>query len=300
MKDILISSMTGFGKGDSVCASTGLRFSVEIAAVNRKQLEIRPSLSRELAGYEPLLRKLISDKISRGAISVRAEVAFDENTPATAVKINQVLFESLVINCRELQRRFSLSGNLELRDLLLVPGVIETALPDIHQPEMEKAFSSAVNKSLDALLVMRHAEGRTLQQDLSARLNALQKIIDEIEPEVAGMPAIFKEKLRERLSAANLDLPADDERLVREMIIYADRADVTEEIIRLRSHFEQFEKFLSGSESSPGRSLDFLVQEIIREITTLGNKSSGCRISPLIVSFKTELEKIREQIQNIE
>jgi uncharacterized protein (TIGR00255 family) len=300
MKTSFISSMTGFGKGSAVCSANGLRFTVEIAAVNRKQLEVRASLSRELAGYEPLLRKLVSDKISRGSINVRAEVVCDENIPAATVKINHALIETLVTSCRGLQEKFSLSGSLELRDILQVPGVIETVLPDIHLPEMEQAFSAAVNQALSALLQMRHQEGSALLQDLTARLSKLQEIVSKIEPELAGMPAAFREKLRERLKFAKPDFSVNEEVLLREMIIYADRADVTEELVRLKSHFLQFDHFLAGNEPCPGRSLDFLVQEVAREITTLGNKATGCQISPLVVSFKAELEKIREQIQNIE
>lgn len=294
------NSMTGFGKGAAICPANQIRFTIEITSVNRKQLEIRASLARELAGYEPLLRKMVADKISRGTINIRAEISRDDNSPTSSAKINRVLLENLFAGCRDLQKQLGLQETLKLSDLLTVPGVIEPVLPDIHLPEMEDAFASATSAALDALMAMRRQEGETLRQDLAARLKKLCHQLSDIESGVAQLPMIFREKLRERLNAAGASGLFNDEALLREVVMYADRADVTEEIVRLKSHFSQFEHFLHGAEPCPGRSLDFLVQELFREINTLGNKAGGCNISPIVVGFKAELEKIREQIQNIE
>ena len=139
-----------------------------------------------------------------------------------------------------------------------------------------------------------------MKEDLARRLNYLKGIIETVEQEAADIPEIQKAKILEKLKNAQLPVPSDDERILREIIIYADKSDVTEEITRLRSHFQQVEGFLNEDVIPTGRSLDFLMQEMGREITTLGNKAAGCKISPLVVNFKTELEKIREQVQNIE
>jgi uncharacterized protein (TIGR00255 family) len=273
---------------------------VEISAVNRKQLEIRAILPRELACYEPLLRKLISDKISRGAVAARVDMAVEETFAARSVKLNCTLLEALTEKCREMQSSLKLSGDIQLRDLLAIPGVIEQSLQDFNLPEVEHTFIEAVEKAMTAFQKMRLSEGSAMKQDLSQRLKYLKNIIDTIEPEAAEIPEIQKMKILEKLKNAQLPVPGDDDRILREIIIYADKSDVSEEITRLRSHFQQVEGFLNEDGNSVGRSLDFLMQEMGREITTLGNKAAGCKISPLVVNFKTELEKIREQVQNIE
>jgi len=295
-----MNSMTGFGKGGASNSKSGVSFVVEISAVNRKQLEIRAALPRELACYEPLLRKLISDKISRGAVSARVDMTVEESFAAGSVKLNRMLLESLAEKCREMQSALKLSGVIQLRDLLAVPGVIEQSLHDFNLPEIEHTFVEAVKKAMTAFQKMRRNEGAAMKKDLSRRLNCLKSIIDIVEREAADMPEIQKAKILEKLKNAQLPALGDDDRILREIIIYADKSDVSEEITRLRSHFLQVEGFLAEDASPAGRSLDFLMQEMGREITTLGNKAAGCKISPLVVNFKTELEKIREQVQNIE
>ena len=295
-----MNSMTGFGKGNASNSANGISFVVEISAVNRKQLEIRPLLPRELSSYEPLLRKLISDKISRGMISARVDMAAEEELAAGAVKLNRPLLESLAAKCREIQTDLKLAGDIQLRDLLAIPGVVEQSLPDFNLPEIEHTFTEAVEAALAAFQSMRQSEGASMRKDLLQRLDYLKSIVEKIIPEAAEIPAIQKEKILEKLKNAQLPIPGDDDRILREIVIYADKSDVSEEITRLRSHFGQFEQFLNAAGNSAGRRLDFLMQELGREITTLGNKAGGCKISPLVVRFKTELEKIREQVQNIE
>ena len=147
---------------------------------------------------------------------------------------------------------------------------------------------------------MRNAEGEALRQDLAGRMDFLRNKLNAIRPFAAGITERIKQRLLEKLEAENLAADPHDERLLRELLFYADRADVTEEITRLESHFGQFASFLNNDHEPVGRSLDFLVQEMFREITTLGNKAGSSDISPLVVAFKAELEKIREQVQNVE
>jgi uncharacterized protein (TIGR00255 family) len=147
---------------------------------------------------------------------------------------------------------------------------------------------------------MRKTEGQALEDDLRSRLLLLKSLLDKIIPFTAEINENIRKKLLERCKESGLNIDLNDERLQKEILFYADKGDVSEEITRLKSHFVQFEKFLSENSSDAGRSLDFLVQEMFREINTLGNKSGTCDISPLVVTFKTELEKMREQIQNAE
>ncbi|MFA7230513.1 MAG: YicC/YloC family endoribonuclease [Victivallaceae bacterium] len=295
-----MKSMTGFGKGDAVDAANGLYFSVEISSVNRKQLEIRASLPREITMFEPLLRQLISGKISRGALSVKVNMSVESASGLETMKVNRPLLEKLAGDCAKVQQLLGQSTEVSVATLMTIPGVLEAVQPDIERPEFINTFSAAVSKAVDALNAMRDYEGNSLKTDFMERLNILETIVQGIEPQAAQIPGLLKQKLLERLARENLPVSADDERVLKEIVIYVDKSDVSEEITRLKSHFSHFATFLENDAEPVGRSMDFLVQEMFREITTLGNKAGGCEITAQIVKFKTDLEKIREQIQNVE
>jgi uncharacterized protein (TIGR00255 family) len=292
-------SMTGFGKGEARNIAAGIAFTVEISAVNRKQLEIRANLPREVSAFEPILRNCVSDKVSRGSLQVRVTLSLDENSEMEMVKVNSALLERLARNCAELQKKMGVPVDTSIPQLMALPGVVEPASPDIDRPEIKEVFKEAVQKAVEALVAMREYEGEALKADLAERQNKLAELVEAIEPLAEGIPGHMKQKLLERLEKENLPIDASDERVLKEVVIYADKSDVTEELTRLRSHFQQFQSFLDKKEPV-GRSMDFLMQEMFREITTLGNKAGGCEITPRVVEFKTELEKIREQVQNIE
>ncbi len=288
-------SMTGFGKGEAVFKGDS-RFVAEISAVNRKQLEIRLALPPEFASFETAARKLISEAVSRGAVQLR--VTFS-GAGAAASPVNRPLLEALVQESIEVRRKFGLPADVEVEVLLRVPGVVGGVAPDLEDPEVLSAFEQAVRSALEEFRRMRAAEGEALKQDFLARLKELERLLGEIEPLVDGLDRVIRQRLLDKLSAADLPVAVDDERLLKEVLFYADRSDVTEEITRLHSHFGQFRRFLD-SDKPVGRSLDFLMQEFFREITTLANKAGVPEVSPLAVAFKSELEKLREQIQNVE
>lgn len=294
-----MKSMTGFGRGTAAAADGRTGFAVEISSINRKQLEIRINLPRELSMFEPVVRSVIASRISRGSLAVRV-VLEGENSTLSVPKVKQAALIGLVEQFRRVQETAGIPGQVEIQHLAMVPGVIEEVSLDASQPWIEGLLLQAVESALDSLIAMRSAEGESIENDFVRRLEILENIVGRIEPVAAELPALMREKIQEKLKNAGLEVEFDDDRLLKELIIYSDRADVTEELIRLRSHFAQFRKFIRTDYPQAGRSLDFLVQEIFREITTLGNKASCCEITPLVVEFKSELEKIREQVQNIE
>jgi uncharacterized protein (TIGR00255 family) len=294
-----MKSMTGFGRGEANAAGKGVSFCVEILSVNRKQLDVRSNLPRELAGFEPLLKKLTSEKINRGAVSVSVKINYT-SASASKISLNKYLAEDIIRKAANLQERFDIPGELTISDIINIPGILEDSAQNLEAPELEDAFSKAVNKALDALLSMRSDEGKLLKKDLMKRLKALRAILADIEPPAKEIPKRQKERLLQHLKDADISANPDDERILREVVIYCDKMDVSEEITRLKSHFIQFDDFLEDNKNPIGRSMDFLSQEINREITTLGNKAADTSVSPLVVKFKTELEKIREQVQNIE
>lgn len=293
-------SMTGFGKSYAASKELGIAFNVEISSVNRKQLEIRASLPHEISALELLLRQLIKQKITRGTVSARVTMTLDEKQSLSIIKINHSLLDRLAKECSELQEKFGNQGSWSIAELMSLPGVIETIPPNMEKTEVKTIFTQAIEDAVNNLVAMREAEGQELCKDLKKRCDKLIALTDKLEPLIKKVPEVLKQRLFERLEKEDFAVDINDERMLKELIFYVDRSDVSEELTRLRSHFGQLAQFLNKNGKTVGRSMDFLLQEIFREITTFGNKAAGCEVTPIIVEFKTELEKIREQIQNVE
>ncbi len=293
-------SMTGFGRGAGQDKAAGIGFRVDVSSINRKQFEAKFALPRELAPFENNLRMIVAEYVSRGSVLVRvdfldgfmpAQSAFD---PAFAKKVLQSA-EQLAAEC-------GMAGNVTIADVLGVPGVFRESETDMGSDEAAGQLLEQVAKeALTKLRESRETEGARLAKDINRHLDVLKESLEKIIPHTVNQPKMQYEKLLARLKEYNLPVAADDERLLRELVIFADKADVTEEITRLHSHFALFDSLIADKSGEPvGRQLDFLTQEVFREINTLGNKAACAEVSPVIVNMKTSLEKIREQVQNIE
>ena len=289
--------MTGFGKGECT-SSNGTKVTVAVASVNRKQLEIRFSLPQDMAAFEISGRKLVSAAISRGSLQVRCSVC-DAAAQADKFEVNTALLDKLVKECRAARVRANMSPEVAVETLVAIPGVLSGQKESSDSQELAPAFEKALLAALDDFNNMRRAEGEALAADLLARLEKLEAWHKELAELTAPYPEMAKERIMSRLENSNLPVDADDPALMREVLFYVDKGDVTEELTRLASHFVQFRAFLA-SDTPCGRNMDFLAQEIFREITTLGNKAAVGGASPTVVAFKAEMEKIREQIQNVE
>ena len=295
----MIRSMTGFGKGTAEVVNPACDISVEIASVNRKQLEIRWTLPHEFTPLEAELRTAIGKKLSRGSVCVRLTVGFHSTHAKSTLLINQQLFDKVADMLNTTATRLGDHAHFDLTGILSVPGVLDAYTFDIEDEPLKLAVFRALNNALSDLTAMREAEGRALKVDIDARLAQLRELLNTIKPLAAAVPAALKQKLMDKLSDAGLPVNMNDDRMLKEVLFYADKCDAAEEITRLESHLAQFDGFLASNEPV-GRSLDFLIQEMFREITTLSNKAGSTDITPLTVVFKSELEKIREQVQNIE
>ena len=292
----MLLSMTGFGKGE--CAfGDGNLMHIEISSVNRKQLEIRFSMPQELAPLEISGRKIIGEVISRGAVQVRVTLLAAENSVRT--KVDHTALDYYINEYRNACQRNGIAAGVAVEKLMQLPGVLTSGTVDPESPELAGAFEKALRSAAANFCAMRAAEGAELKKDLEARLKNLETMHAQLQNLTAGQPAAAKQRLLARFEAEKFPIAADDPALLRELIFYIDKGDVTEELTRLCSHFVQFRNFLE-SDGPVGRSLDFLAQELFREITTLGNKAFVPEVSPIVVTFKTEMEKIREQLQNIE
>jgi uncharacterized protein (TIGR00255 family) len=295
-----MKSMTGFGQGDVACHVHNKVFNIEISTVNRKQLDLRLNIPPEFNSSESDIRKIISNNISRGAVMVKIEITMTDGLESGKLSINKPLLSHLTTECRELAAELGIKQEIKLSELLMLPGVVNEDTSMVKCDECIAALLRATEKAIESLLSMRSKEGDELKQHLNANLARLEAIVVELTPATAKLPEVNREKLLKRINDAGLNIEENDERIVREVVIFADRYDVSEELARLKSHFSQFKHFINNVSDPIGRSLEFVIQEIQREITTLGNKAAACDISPLVVDFKGELEKIREQVMNIE
>ena len=288
-------SMTGFGKADGQFEES-LFFTVEISSVNRKQLEVRCSLPPELSGMESLIRQKIGSFISRGSVSIKVML---RKNGMSGQKIDTALLGELVAAARKVREENGQSLEVNVEELMSLPGVIAPVCDNAESPGLVEAFGAALSAAGTEFCVMRSREGDVLKTDLMERAALLEELLKQIEPLAAKVPEIARKRLYCKLAAEKLQVEPNDELFAREMLFYLDKSDVSEEITRLKSHFVQLHKFFESNEPA-GRGMDFLLQEFFREITTLGNKAPSPELSALVVKFKTELEKLREQVQNVE
>lgn len=288
--------MTGFGRGTG--HHEGVLATVEIATVNRKQAEVVIQLPRELAELESGIRKTVLDAISRGRAQVSVKLE-QENATSTEIQVDQDLAVALHQALRQLGGKIGEDLPLSASDLLRHPGLITTGETELDPETAMTALSPALSEALAALKAMRTDEGAHLKDDFLARLDALKGFATTLANTAPGRCERHREMLMKRLADAGLELDLEDERLVRELALFADRCDISEELTRLDSHFAKFHNYL-GSGEPCGRPLDFLCQELFREFNTIGSKANDAGIAQTIVEAKTELEKIREQVQNVE
>jgi len=292
-----LKSMTGFGHGHA--RGLGLRVSVEISSVNRKQLDINVNLPRPLQSLESYMVESLSHEASRGRISAQVSVQFAGDRQAAPVKINQDLIRSCARELRQIAARSGISPDIALSDLIRIPGVITIQEADQDVERVKPVLEKALKKAIASFNAMRKREGDSLLKDLSGRVDRLEKLVGQIEARAPGLVSGYRAALRERISKLSGDLHIPDDRLEKEVVMFADRADITEEITRLHSHFKQARGMLRQKDAA-GRSMDFLAQEMFREINTIGSKAADAIISSAVVSFKADLERFREQVQNIE
>ena len=291
-----VKSMTGFGRSSGSLGD--VEVVAEIRAVNHRFLDIFIRVPKSYNSFEPQIRKTISETANRGKFEVMI-LRSGGRVGLTDVMLDYELAEKFHNMLLELKRRLNLGGEITVSDLLslkeIVAPVDRLESFDHEWPIVEKCLRQAMSSLED----MRRTEGATLWRDIESRLVNIKDSIDAISPLVEQIGSEAKCRLERRVRDIAGGIELDDDRMIQELALIAERSDITEELTRLQSHVEQFLSF--GKEGSPlGRKLDFLLQELHREVNTLGSKSASTDISSHVVNMKTEVEKIREQTQNIE
>jgi uncharacterized protein (TIGR00255 family) len=271
---------------------------VEMSSVNRKQLDVNISLPRNLITLDALVQGLVRQEFSRGRISgmVRVDAA---DGPGGTVKVDAQLAAQYVEGIRAIAKKLKLPDDLGAETLARLPGLVSVEQDKLDAGHVAEVLDEAMAKALRGLAKMRSAEGKALEKDLRARLSLLEGLMKGIKGLSSHVVKSYREKLFQRLAEAGLEDLAADERMVKEIAIFADRCDISEELTRLKIHLGQARKLLRSTEPV-GRTFDFLCQELFREINTVGSKANEVEITRLVVDFKTELERIREQVQNVE
>lgn len=293
-----MKSMTGYGWGE--CSQNGFKVTVELSSVNRKQGEISISLPRDLEVLEAQIRDEINRRVARGRLTARVTLHAGDSGEVARVVVNKALAQAYARELRKLARNLHLKDDLSLDLLVRAPGVLQSDASVGDAEAFWPAVSKALQQALAMLLKMRAREGAHLKRDLDDRIGTMRKAVGRVSKEAPLVQKRYREQLVERIKSAGLeDLQIDEERLIKEVVFFADRSDISEELTRLQSHFQQFDDCLKAKEPV-GRTLDFLAQEMNREINTIGSKANDSRISREVVILKTELEKFREQAQNVE
>jgi uncharacterized protein (TIGR00255 family) len=293
-----MKSMTGFGRGNV----TGDTFNVtaEIKTVNNRFLDIHLRLSQELAPLEMNIRKLVSSRLSRGRVDISINL---ERTTAAPYEINRNLIGGYINALREIQSEFKLDGEIDINTLTRLPGALGQARSGIDEATTD-GIVRALGEALDDLEQMRAVEGATLADEMRMRLAKIEAELPIVEDAAAGIIDAYRQRIQKRVNelltrGENQVVELDAGRLAQEVAYLADRSDITEELARLRSHIEQF-RITIGAGGEIGKRLDFLLQELNREANTVLSKSTEIAIKDAGLAIKAEVEKLREQVQNVE
>lgn len=290
-------SMTGHGRG--VGRSAGVSVEVEISSVNRKQLDVQCALPRTLQVLESRVLDEISRRLHRGRLVVHVRVRADSSVRAVEVRVRTGLARACVESLRRTGRSLGLPDDLKTSSLAAWPDLLDITRREEDAEAVWPSARIALRRALAGLLAMRRAEGRVLARDAKRRVARLRRLLGRIGALAPKAVGRYRSALQARLREAGVEGGAAEERLLREIAFYADRVDIAEELVRIDSHLGQFAVALAAG-GAQGRTLDFLVQELQREANTLSSKSGDSGILRECIAFKSELERLREQVQNLE
>jgi uncharacterized protein (TIGR00255 family) len=293
----MVMSMTGYGRGEA-CDETK-SFTVEIRSVNHRFCEVVTRMPKSYAALEDRVRKAIQEQISRGRLDVFITVGKFDSGKNKSVTVDKDLALVYYNALRDLAEATGAAADIGVTELARMPDVL---VLEEKQEDLEAVWSvmlAAVRQATESLVTMRQEEGRRLAQDILHRIDKIEQFNNDIAVRAPLVVEDYRERLRQRVQELLGDVEIDEARLASEVAFFADRGNITEEIVRLRSHFKQVRETVKVPEPV-GRKLDFLVQELNREVNTIGSKANDSQIANLVIAAKSEIEKIREQVQNIE
>ncbi|EYE89267.1 hypothetical protein Q428_03055 [Fervidicella metallireducens AeB] len=292
----MVKSMTGYGRGESEDSSIG--FLVEMKSVNNRYLDMNIRMPKQLNSMEDQIRKYISQRVSRGKVDVYITLE-KYSQDDVVINVDEQLAEAYYNAYYSLKGKFNLAEEIGLGLLAKAPDIFTIERKEEDIDYLWSILSKALDQALEMFIDMRNKEGLKLSKDIVQRCDIINKKVLEIEERSPVVVDEYRDKLTQRISEYLREVEIDQARLVNEVAFFADRSNITEEIVRLKSHITQLKDTITAEETV-GRKLDFLIQEMNRETNTIGSKANDLLITNLVVDIKSELEKIREQIQNIE
>ena len=292
----MIRSMTGYGKSEKTIEQR--TYQIEIKSVNHRYLDISVKMPRHLSYLEEEIKKVVSSKVKRGKVDIF--ITFENNSAqGKNIKINTDIAKIYINELRKLAEQENISSNIEVTEISKYPDVLN--IQNIEDEETIKKEILEVTKiATEQLIDMKQTEGKKIAEDLLNRIQKIKIKIEEISSISTGLIQEYVVKLEGRIKELLKDNQIDESRLAQEVVIYADKCSVEEEVTRLKSHIFQFEKLLNETNGTIGKKMDFIIQEMNRETNTIGSKANNLEITNNVVDIKTELEDIREQVQNIE
>ncbi len=291
-----MKSMTGYGKGVASC--DGRELTVELKSVNHRFLDVSMRLPRVLSCIEDAIRQTIAAKLSRGHVDVFVNYR-NTRDDAKTIRVDETLLNAYVTAARAANESLQLNDDLTLSGVLRLPDVTEIVPADEDSDALIALAKDATSLALDALIDMRIAEGGRLRTALNAGVDAMDAYREQILARAPFVAEDYRRKLNERIEAVLSDTEIDRTRLATEVALFADRCCIDEELVRLKSHIAQFRTYLEADEPV-GRNMDFIVQEMNRECNTIGSKANDAELTKAVLACKAEIEKLREQIQNVE
>ncbi len=292
----MINSMTGFGRFEGMI--NGRSITLEIKSVNHRYLEFSCRLTRGYSFLEEKLKSYISSKISRGKVDMFVSISEPEDTPAE-VQINHNLASGYINALRELSETYNLHNNVTTVDVARYPDVLTVNKASEDEEVVWNDVKEALDSAMEGFTALRAAEGERLKADVLSRAETIMDIVGDIEKRSPETVKEYQSRLKEKIEELLQSKDYDEQRVITEVALFADKIAVDEETVRLRSHFEQLNTYLND-DKPVGRSIDFLIQEMNREANTIGSKVKDAELAQMVVKIKNEIEKIREQIQNIE
>lgn len=292
----MVRSMTGFGRGKA--AADGLDITVELKSVNHRYFEFSSRLPKGYMFLDEKLKSFCQNRISRGKLE--ASVIIEESGGGdTAVELNENYADSFITALKNLSERYKIKNDVKVSDLVGIPELFILKKHTVPDETVAAAVIEAAGEAMNSFLAMREAEGERLKKDVAGRCEFILEKVSYIEERSPETVTAYRERLEQKIKELIADVQVDEQRLLTETAIFADKVAVAEETVRLRSHIKQFCDLLD-SDVPVGRKLDFIVQEMNREANTIGSKAQDISIAHTVVDIKSEIEKIREQIQNIE
>ncbi len=292
----MLKSMTGYGREQRLVGNREIL--VEIRSVNHRYYEFNARLPRAYGYLEEKLKSFLNGKISRGKVEVAVSI-FNQEGADACIEVNPIIANGYINALREANKELNLKDDITLTQIMRFPDVFTVKKVTEDEEEIWNAVKEVAEVALDKFVSMRQTEGEKMKEDVSSKLDFIEKVVGEIEERSPMVTESYRERLTSKLKAVLEDKNIDEARIITEAAIFSEKTAVDEETVRLRSHISQFRKLIETDEPV-GKKLDFIVQEMNREVNTTGSKCQDLTITQMVVNLKSEIEKIREQIQNIE